>query len=202
MRVSCRTWTASPTPLSILAAIVVISASSFIGRSVLKFRVPLDFYASRYRAVKIDPGYMQDLSSVARSCTYVRSRVSDGNTRVNQFGTTKVYESWNLMKSSCLVYTGLSVVRFLPSRSRPSFSLRSLPSVLSTLAILIHQRDCATSVITLGLYRETWRTLGGRNVIPYAIIPLCLLTCNAQLISNFFLINKRFSILAKIRILE
>lgn len=100
----------------------------------------------------------------------IRSRVSGGNTRANQFRTAKVYEA-GIRWGARFVYTGLSVVRFLLPYSHPSLSLRSLPSVLSTLAILIHQRDCVTSVITLCLlHGEMWYTRGGRNVILYGII--------------------------------
>jgi len=44
------------------------------------------------RSVKIDRGYMQDLSSVARSCTYVRSSFWWKYAREPQFGAAKVYE--------------------------------------------------------------------------------------------------------------
>lgn len=165
----CAFLAASLTPLSILAVTVVISASSFIGRSALKFRHPLDFYASRCRVVKIDRGYMQDLLSVARSCIRMYKVESFRRKYAREpVPNRESLRSRNSMKSSFRLHRLVRLVRFLPPSTRIhiAVSLRSLPSVLSTLAILIHQRDCATSVITLcPLHRETWHTRGGRNVI-------------------------------------
>lgn len=175
----CAFLVASLTLLSILAVTVVISASSFIGRSALKFRLSLGFYASRYRAVKIDRGYMQDLSSIARSCTYVYKVESFRWKYAREpVRNRESLRSWNSMKSSFRLHRLVRRATPPSTLEHPSLSLRSLPSVLSTLAILIHQRDCATSVITLCLYRETWRTRGGRNLILCAIIHCVFSTCN------------------------
>jgi len=54
----------------------------------------------------------------------IRSRVSGGNTRANQFRTAKVYEA-GIRWRARFVYTGLSVVRFLP----PSIALSSLSAI-------------------------------------------------------------------------
>lgn len=92
------------------------------------------FMRPRCRSVKIDRGYMQDLSSAfARSCTYGQEFPVEMQVR-NQFGIAKVCQAAIRWRAR-LVYVALSVARdsFLRVRaSRRSF--RSLPSVPSTPA--------------------------------------------------------------------
>lgn len=137
--------------LNVLVFTVVIPVSSFIG-----VKIPLEFYAPRCRAVKIDRGYMQDLSSVARSCTYIRSRVSGENTPANprsvprKFTNLKFDEELVSFTPACPSRDSLLRVR----RSFRSFSLPCRPYFQLPWPILIHQRGTGPLRLLLCAHTE------------------------------------------------